>query len=126
MGLDAGVDSGSLFSVRSVGRGSGRCCPSALALSPFSFRRDRFFSIPHSTARFQKVLFECVSFMSDAAGNEWTRKGLSGYPNITKHFDCFRTEKKISEYIKERATRELPWSDYAASVRKTLDGLRGK
>ena len=71
------------------------------------------------------VLFEVLDFIRCVTSLEWTLDVLKPYPHVTKHFK--RTMPgvgSLKKYLESR--KQLPWDEYADSVRKTLSGMRGK
>ena len=70
------------------------------------------------------VLFEVLDFIRCITSTDWTLNILKPYPHVTKHFNRMHSVGSLNKYLKSR--NQLPWDKYAASVRRTLEGMRGK
>ena len=70
------------------------------------------------------VLFEVLDFIRCITSTDWTLNILKPYPHVTKHFNKMHSVGSLDKYLKSR--KQLPWDKYAASVRRTLEGMRGK
>ena len=70
------------------------------------------------------VLFEVLDFIRCITSTDWTLSILKPYPHVMQHFNTMHSVGSLDKYLKSR--NQLPWDKYAASVRKTLEGMRGK
>jgi len=71
------------------------------------------------------VLFEVLEFVQCATTSQWIRNILKSYPHVLKHFtQTMPRVGSLERYIENR--NQLPWDKYATSVRRTLEGMRGK
>ena len=70
------------------------------------------------------VLFELLDFIRCTTSTDWLQSILKPYPYVTNNFCRMHTFGSLNKYLKSR--NQLPWDKYAASVRRTLEGMRGK
>ena len=70
------------------------------------------------------VLFEVLDFIRCITSTDWLQSILKPYPYVTNNFCRMHTFGSLNKYLKSR--NQLPWDKYAASVRKTLEGMRGQ
>jgi len=72
------------------------------------------------------VVFEVINFIEDALNGEKGafEKLFGPYPKVLHLCMLAKRIGQLAMYVNKR--KQLPWQQYAAAVRSTLDGLRGR